>query len=350
MASGTPVLPGGNNTYVRTFDASNKLAVGFSRNPKDFALNQYIQIRDVKKTSGFYLRINTEEAGRILAADLGEFVWPDGADRPQHHDGTEQFAFKDYRTMRHDFSYMLGRESNEQADWSLAESHEQIKAQQAMTARTAKVHDVLNTAGNWEADHTKDVTTILGVTGPWDADTSTRGDILKSLNYASRIIMKSTLSKVRKRDLVLVMNPTTAQEIGETEGLRDHIKQSTWALGQFRQDSAQWSEWGIPNDIYGFKAVVEDATKVTSARGASTVTRDFVMPDGVAYLLARPGGLVAPAGGPSFSTASLFVYEDMTVENFDDEKNRRIEGHVVDNYQAVVTASASGFRFTGLLT
>src|SRR5690606_37954622 len=157
------------------FDASGRLVIGFSRNPRDFALNKYIQIKDVKKDSGFYLRINTEEAGRILNADLADFVWPDGADRPQNNDGTEQFSFKDYRTQRFDYNYKIGRKANEQADWSVTESHEEIKAQQAMTGRTAKVHAVLGSAANWEADHVKDVTTISGNTGPWDADTSTRG-------------------------------------------------------------------------------------------------------------------------------------------------------------------------------
>lgn len=351
MASGTPVLPGGSNTYVRTLEASGRLVTGYSRNPKDFALNKYVQLRDVTKDSGFYLKITTEEAGRILTSDLSDFVWPDGADRPQNNDGTELFSFADYRTQRYDYAYKLGRKATEQADWGITESHQKIKAQQAMTARTARVHATLATAANWEADHIKDVTTITGVTGPWDADTSTRGDIQKSLDYASEIIMKATLSVVKKKDLVLVINPATAHKIAETQAIREHIKQSTYALPQMQGDNSQWDQYGLPDKLYGYNIVVEDAVKVTSRRGATTTTRGYVMADGVGYLLARPGGLVAPpGGGPSFSTATLFLYEDMSVEEFDDEKNRRIEGHVVDDFSAGVTASASGFSFSGLLT
>ena len=351
MSSGTPVLPGGSNTYVRTFDATNRLIVGFSRHPKKFPLNKYVQIKDVKRDAGFYLRINTEEAGRVLSANLAESVWPDGADRPQNNDGTEQFAFHNYKTQRYDYNYKIGRKANEQADWSVTETHEAIKAQQAMTARTAKVHAVLNTAANWEASHTKEVSTITGNTGPWDADTSTRGDIQRSLDYAAEQITLSTLGVVEKSDLQLVINPRTAHKIAETQALRDHIKQSTYALPQFRQDSSQWDQYGLPDKIYGYNVVVENSVKVTSRRGAATVARDFVMADGIAYLLARPGGLVAPAGGgPSFSTATLLVYEDMTVEHFDKEEHRRIEGHVTDDFDAVITASVSGFRFTGVLT
>src|SRR6056297_2580602 len=149
MPAGTPVLPGGNNTYVRTFgEGSDKLVVGFSRNPSKFALNEYIQIRDVTKKSGFFLKINTEEAGRILDSDLSDYVWPDGADRPQYNDGTEQFAFHDFRTQRYNFHWKLGRDAKDQAAWGIVESHEAIKAQQAMTGRTVRVHSILNNAGD----------------------------------------------------------------------------------------------------------------------------------------------------------------------------------------------------------
>jgi hypothetical protein len=349
----TPVLPGGNNTYVRSFgEGSDKLVVGFSRNPKDFALNQYVQLRDVTLKSGFYLRITTEEAGRILDANLSDFVWPDGADRPQNNDGTEMFAFKPYGTTRYDFPYKLGNEAKDQAAWGIVESHEAIKAQQAMTGRTQRVHGVLANASNWEADHVKDVTTITEVGGAWDTATSTNKRIQKSINYALDIILKSTLSAVRRKDMVLVLNPDTARQIAATQEIAEYLKGSRYSLPQVRQgESDPFDEFGLPPSLYGVKVVVEDATKVTSRRGAATRSADYVMPSGVGYLLARPGGLVAPpGGGPSFSTVSLFLKEDMTIETFNEDKHRRTEGHVVDDNQPVVTASASGFRLTGLLT
>lgn len=352
MSSGTPVLPGGNNTYVRSFgEGSDKLVVGFSRNPKDFALNRYVQIRDVTLKSGFYLRINTEEAGRIINSDLADFVWPDGADRPQGNDGTEQFAFHDYRTQRYNYAWKIGQEAIEQAAWGVVESHEAIKAQQAMTARTVRTHGVLANDANWESDHVIDVTTIVGNTGPWDASTVARADIQRSINYALDIILKSTLSVVRRKDLKLVMNPNTAREIAQCQELKDYLKGSRYSLPNFRSDDAQFDEYGLPPRLYGVETVVEDATKVTSRRGAAARAADYCMADGVVYLLARPGGLVAPpGGGPSFSTVSLFMYEDMSTESFNSEEHRRTSGNVVDDNQPVITASASGFKMTGILT
>jgi hypothetical protein len=116
-------------------------------------------------------------------------------------------------------------------------------------------------------------------------------------------------------------------------------------------ETGKWSQYGLPDKLYGYSVVVEDTVKVTSRRGASSATRDFVATAGRAYLLARPGSLVAPAGdGPNFSTICAFLYEEMTVEEFRDAKNRRLEGHVVDDFGMVVTASASGFVFKDVLT
>lgn len=351
MANGQLALPGGNNTYVDSFGGgSDKLVVGYSRNPKKFALNEYVQIRDTTLSSGFYLRINTEEAGRIIDADLSEFVWPDGADRPQNNDGTESFAFYDFRTQRFAFNWKIGDEAIEQASWDVVESHQAIKAQQAMTGRTQRVHNILNNPASWEADHVKDVSTIPGAQGPWDASTNSRLDIQNSLEYAADVILKATLGVVEKDELRLVMNPRTARAISKTQELRTHIAGSPFVMEQIKQEN-QFNQYGLPSHLYGYRTLVEKTVKVVSRRGAAVPTREFVMPDGVAYLLARPGGLVGPpGGGPSFSTVSLFMKEDMTTQTDEDNWNRRTKGSVVDNNAPAITSSASGFRFTGLLT
>lgn len=348
---GTPVYPGGSNTYIPNHRATNNLVIGFSRNPKQFPLNSYIQLKPVEQDQGKYLRITAEEAGRILDGDLSEFVWGDGADRPQNNDGTELFTYDDYRTKRYNFAYKLGYKSKEQADWGIAKMHQQIKAQQAMTGRTARVHALLAASASWETGHRKDVTTISGNTGTWEASTTARQDIKRSLNYAAEQVLKSTLAVVRKEDLRLVINPPTAHRIATCQEIVDHIKGSPEAYSQVKGASGRWSQYGLPDSLYGYEVVVEDSVKVTSRRGASSATRGFVMGDGIAYLLARPGSLVAPDGeGPNFSTICLFVYEEMTVQEFDDEINRRITGHVVDDYVPVQTASVSGFKFEAILS
>ena len=351
MALGTPVYPGQSNTYIPNHEATAGLVIGFSRNPDDFPLNQYIQIKPVTKDVGRYLRLTTEEAGRIINTDLSEFVWPDGADRPQNNDGTELFAYDSYRTQRYNYAFKLGDKSREQADWGVVDVHKAIKAQQAMTARTVRTHAILQTNGSWETGHRSAVDDIPGNTGPWDASTSARQDIKRSLHYAAEQIMKSTLSVVRKKDLRVVFSPEVAHRISETQEIVEHIKQSPEAYSQVKGETGKWGQWGLPDSLYGFPIVVEDAVRVDSRRGAATSSRDWVASSSSAYMLARPGGLVAPAGsGPNFSTVCLFSYEEMSVEEFQSQEHRRMTGNIADDFEVVVTASVSGFRFDDVLT
>lgn len=348
--AGTYALPGASNTYIKDHGATGNLVISFSRDIKKFPLNRYVQIREVKKDAGYYLQITAEEAGRVVGGELSEFVWPDGADRPRRNAGHEQFRFKDYKTERFDFDFTLGYKAQKQADWDVRETGAATKSQQAMTARTRAVHRLLGDNANWEASHYADVSAILTNQGSWELSTTQRGDIKRSLNHGLTVIQKDTLSVVRKEDLHLVMNPTTAARVGESQEIRDYIKGSEDAWKDVIGQEGRYSEYGLPDRLYGFDVVVEDAVMVTSARGAATVTRSWVMGDGVAFLLARPGGLIAKAAsGPSFSTVMLFMYEEMTVETMDDDKNRRTEGHVVEDYAPALTAPVSGFKFNAVI-
>lgn len=349
-SAGTYALPGGSNTYVRDHRATGSLIISYSRNPKDFPLNRYVQLRPVTKDSGFYLRITAEEAGRVVGGELSEFVWPDGADRPRRNAGLEQFRFEDYRTERFDYDFTLGYKAQKQADWDIRASGAATKSQQAMTARTRAVHRMLSTDANWDSTHRAAVDAILTNQGSWELSTTQRGDIKRSLNHGQSVIQKDTLSVVRKDQLHLVMNPVTASRVGESQEIRDYIKGSEDAWKDVIGQEGRYSEYGLPNRLYGYEIVVEDAVMVTSARGASSVTRSWVMDDGLAYLLARPGELVAEVvSGPSWSTVMLLMFEEMTVENFDDDKNRRTEGHVVEDFAPAMTAPVSGFKFSAVI-
>jgi hypothetical protein len=107
------------------------------------------------------------------------------------------------------------------------------------------------------------------------------------------------------------------------------------------------SAFGLPSHLYGVELVVEDAVKTTSRRGA-TRAKSFIMPDAKPVLTSRPGGLVGKYGGPEFSTVTIFMLEEMTVERIrDDQMDRLTVGRVVENYDVVMTAPVSGFLFTG---
>ena len=346
MAAGPYTAVGQSNTYVKNHEATGRMIVGFSRNPDDFMLNKYIQVRKVSKDSGYYLQIDQYNASRIANGNIDDYVWTDGKNAPVLNDNGLEFRYLDYRTVRRSFAQQLGNKSLEQADWTIDTAQADQLAQKAMTVRTVQAHQALALSGSWDAAHRKDVTTISGA-GQWSSATSANTFIKKTINAAVKQIMLATNSKVRRKNLNLVLNPTTAMLIASTQEIVDHIKQSPFAYSQIKNDESQWSEYGLPDKLYGLPIIVEDATINTAPKGV-TQNQGFVMADAIAYILARPGTIVAPTSGPSYSTATLFAYEEMTVETMKDQNNRLTNQRVVDDIVTVLTAPSAGFSLLNL--
>lgn len=340
--------PGGNNTFVPNMDASGNLAVSFTRNVKDFALNSYVQIIPSKKTRGLYLNLTAEEAARLISSNGAQFAWADGVNAPAGFDGTESFEWLEYLCKRRAYPVFLGDMAADQADFPITDAHLAIKAQQAMSDRTLEVVTALTTTGNYASSNYSAVSSISGNTGKWDASTTARADIKRSLNYAISQIKKSTLGVVKTKDLVLVIGVGTARAIAESQELIDHVKQSPDALAQFRGElPGRNLEFGLPDRLYGVEVIVEDAVKVTSAKGA-TLANGYIFPASTAVLCSRVGALVGAGGAPNFSTVALFCYagDDMAVETKHNVDDRRWEARIVDTRVAKVIAPASGFVFT----
>lgn len=341
-----PVFPSGTNTYQPSTEASNSLTVDFSRNPKKFALPNYVSYAKVEKNVGLYIVATVEEAGRILNSDLSDFVWYDGNDAPQHNDGNEAFDMPAFATKRFAYGFNLGDLTIEQAAWDILAQHGRIKAQQAMTARTQKAATLLNTSGNF-GTHTATATALGG--GKWDVSTSALQYIQKSLHAAAEVVLKDSLGAVSPADLILAINPTCARLMRSSQELVGHILSSPHALAQVRGELPGRNViYGLPDKLYGYNVIVEDAVKVTSRKGATKAT-SFVWSDTVAVLMARPGELEAPSGGPNFSTCTVFLKEEMTVETERDNWHRKTRGRVVDDFDVVLTAPVSGYCITAVV-
>lgn len=344
----TVQYPAGQNTFVPNAEASGKLRIDFSRNVKDFPLNRYAQIVPTPKTTGYYLSCTVEEAGRIINSDLAEFAWPDGSDAPEDNDGTESFEWKEFREERFKYGFRMGFMAADQADWDITDQHMNIKAQQAMTGRTLKAVTALLATANYDATHTSDVQSISGNTGKWNASTTARQDIKRSLNTAANLIMKDTLAVVKPGQLMLVLSPTLAMEMSQCQEIVDHIKGSPDALAQIRGDLPGKNVlFGLPDHLYGFPVEIENTVRVSSRKGA-TRSADYVFTDTKAAMVSRVGGLEGKYGGPSFSTLTIFVdsKRDMEVLTKRDTENEVVKGRIVDNFAAKLTAPVSGYLFT----
>lgn len=343
-------FPASSNVYVKSHEASGKMIVDFSRNTKDWAVNKYCQLIPVKKDSGYYAKMTVEVAGRILNADLSEFDWPDGQParaNMQSWGNTESFEFLEFKTRRRKHDFTIGYKTADQASWDIIAQHARIHGQACMTARTQLAITAATTAGNYPAAHTSAVASISGVSGNWAASTTARMDIKRSLEHACETILDSTLAAINLDDLCLVISTGLAKELSLTQEIVDYIKGSPDALAQVRGELPNDNVfYGLPAKLYGVPLVVEKTRKVTSAKGATRVVAP-ILADSTPFITARPGELEAPySSAPSFSTLTMFVYEDMSVESKDDSDDRLHYGRVVDDIALVVTAPVSGFLFT----
>lgn len=343
--------PGAYNVFVPNHAATSSLVVDFSRNISDFALNRYCKLIPVSEMTGLYLEMTVEEAGRVLSADDAEHDWPDGADAPDSNDGTESFNYKDYRLRRKAYGARLGNLTVGGATWDIVAQHARIHAQKAMTARTKQVLNLITTSGNYLSGHTSAVSSISGNSGTWAASTSSRQDIQRSLNYAAKLINKQTLGAVKKKDLVLVLSPDCATEIAECQEIVEMLKSSRHSKDYIEGDLWDNSDWGLPGQMYGVPVVVEDAVNVTTRKGASTTTKDYVMSGSTAALVARPGALEGMYGGPEFSSVSLFVHKDGDLATYtkNDPDNEVTKLRIKDIRDAKITSPISSFLFTGTI-
>lgn len=346
-------FPGMYNTYIANHEATNKMVVDFSRNVDKFALPKWAQYVPVKTNRGFYLEMTVEMAGRLYSTDGADMAWADGQDAPRNAGQTEAFDWKSYITGRYMTGFELGQLAAEQASWDVVAQHSRIHAQRMMTLRTQRAVTLATTTGNYLSTHLINVASPpsgLSLSGRLDAATSTNMDIKRTLDFAFTQINKATLSAVDQMDVLLVMNPITAQRLANTQEIRDTVKQSPFAMDLITKQLGPAQNFGLPNSLYGYTPVIESTVKVTTFKGAATTTKDYVLGDGNILFCSRPGGLVGVEGAPSFSTFSVFMKEEMTVETKHDVDNRRHVGRVIDDFDVKMTAPISGVLIYNAIT
>lgn len=348
----TATYPGATNVYVPSHDASNKMVVDFARNIKDFPVNNYAQVVPAKKLTGYYLKMTVEEAARITNSTLDNFLWPDGEPAPEGAEGTESHEFLPFRCDRRVFTFKLGDLTVENADWDIIAQHSSIKARQAMTARTQLAVTQLTTSGNYSTGHVRDVTTtssttgIPGASGSWAVSTTARQDIKRSLNAGIIQITDATLDAVKPEQMRLVISDSLASKISICQEIVDYIKGSPAALAQVKGEiKGRNTRFGLPDQLYGVELFVEATRKVTSRKGATRAVSS-IFPSTSAVLCSRPGELEGVAGAPSFSTLTIFAYQEMVVETKNDSDNKRTIGRVIETIVPVLTAPAAGLLFT----
>jgi len=343
------VAPGGYNTYIPNTDATNHMVVEFSRNPQEFRMAEYCQYVPVDKNIGQYIEMNVEEAGRVMDDDGSDHYWADGAQRPSNAGRTEDFEFLLYRTRRREHGFNIGQEAADQAEWQVLAQNSRIQVQQAMTQRTTRAVSVMHTVAGYASGHSETaVTNITGVTGYLDVSTVTRSDIKRTFDFMADTIRQATLGAVKPSQLMVVVGPEWARKIAVCQEIRDYLQQMVKSDTYVTGNLGPHLNYGLPESLYDYKIVVEDAIKVTNKKGGTKAT-SYVWPGDKIVMCSRIGELVGTEG-PSFSSFSTFLKEELSIEEKHDKDNRRHMGSVVDNEVTVHTSPLSSFIVTDTLT
>jgi len=348
-------IGGGLNTFIPTFSAATgQIQVEFTRSVNRFPITQYAQIVPVQQMSGYYLRIDEEETARVV--NTQDLQWPLGEDRPTGINS--DLDWTQWTAQRYQTSFAIPQETARQAQWDVVASHARIAAAKMMTHRAYRMANLLTTDGvaagseTISAPWTRNVnyfdTAGTGGTYPLGAAAYSSTDgVQKIIRGAVEKIVQNTVGVVGPQDIYLIVNPTTARVMATNDGVRDYIKNTPHALNFLKGDTT-FAAYGLPQNLFGLGGVVVDDTVRVSTRKGGANTRGFFYGNGM-YFVSRPGGLVGNEG-PSFSTCSVFAYEDMTVETLEDPWNRRIRGSVTDNSAVVITAPLSGLALADCTT
>ena len=351
-------IGGGLNTFIPTFSAATgQIQVEFTRSVNRFPITQYAQIVPVQQMSGYYLKIDEEETARVV--NTQDLQWPLGEDRPTGINS--DLDWTQWTAQRFQSSFAIPQETARQAQWDVVASHARIAAAKMMTHRAYRMASLITTAGVSAGSET--------ITQPWTTNTNyfantnallgtatpitaTGGDsVQKIIRGAIEKIVQNTVGVVGPQDIYLIVNPTVARIMATNDGVRDYIKNTPHALN-FLKGDATFAAYGLPQNLFGLGGVVVDDTVRVSTRKGGANTRGFFYGDASTpqiVFVSRPGGLVGNEG-PSFSTATVFAYEDMTVETLDDPWNRRVRGSVTDNSAVVLTAPQSGLLLQDAVT
>lgn len=329
--------PGQYTTYIPNHEATDGMIVTYSRNPDTFKCGQYGQYKTVTENKGFWMRIDYDNAGR-LDDDGQQELWPDGSPRPSHNGETNKHEWLGYKTQRREFGFNLGDLAVSQASWDVVDNHTRTDSQRCMTRRTRKAVDVLANPANYLPTHQFTAVENLSpqIAGKLDLSTTTRADVKKTFNLMGNIIRKKTLGAISQSQMMVVVSPEWAQAVSASPEIHEYVMQQEKAQKLITDDFGNVNDFGLPEKLYGYKIVIEDAVQIRQRRGQASNPED-IWPTDTIVMCSRPGGLQAPEG-PSHSSLTCFLKEEMTVESQDDNWNRRHLGSIVDDYEWQLTS------------
>lgn len=332
---------------VPFLELSGNLKVKFGRNPNSVRakLNAYTKQQVVSGVRGNYLYFDPAYIGRLPR----EARWGYNTNRPDNINDGQTFQVADFYCERYSYKDSLDLTVEKLANFEIQKIVTESIALNAMINRTVIALGVINTTSNYPATNVVTATTAGG--GFADTGTTANPVLLKIFNYGRNLIQLATAGAFEGGEFGALFNPNTARKLMQTREIREYLMQQGGSIGLITgKDSPAWSGEGLPPYLYNTKIVVENCQKNTNNPGAASDVQTYAFPDNQMILFLREGDLEQPEGSPTFSTWTQFVYEDMSVEAYTDQENRRLKFYVTDNFVVKVTAGVCAVIITNLFS
>lgn len=341
--------------YMGDGALQSRIMVGFTMNEDEFALNNYVTLFGADEPKFYYQRFYNADFVRVEHATALDARWADGAEIPRAHEGprsTNQAVELLYYGER---DYIGDRVVDLSKVGPLIPIRQNWYATRAMIRRAIQAHTALTTSGNYPSSGTKhyyatwnalatDAVTqgypanYFGVAATDTIFTGTINDPLcgKALKHGVLQILKRSNGRVKPQDLVLLMNPNTANRLANSQEIRAYMAQQVGSIDVLKgQQPALWPTFGLPNPLYGLKVMVDATTKTTTKQDhVNEDTQAFVIQDGLVCILARPGAVTGMPGSEAFSSLALWQHKKwaMKPETFPDPQNHRVAIQFLDAY------------------
>lgn len=342
------VYPGGNDTFIPTLDLSGNLMIGFSRNVKKYPVNRYVSLTPVKKSYGEYLYFQPSDNARLLNLPHNN-KWAGGSNRPVSTSAARGFEPRLFTTTRYSYTVELDQRAIDLANWPVLKRNTEELAKDAMVARAYRCATLMFDSTQYDSTHVKTATVLGG--GFLDGGNTADARILRALTEADLLIQNDTGGRVTPGELSVLMNHNTAVKLSRSRELREYVMQQEEAHKQITLSKDSYNAaYYLPDVLYRHNVVVESLQYNSNPREDATQTFTPVVPDNSMLVFLREGDLESEEGEASYSTCHQFVYEDLNVEVWPDNKHRKVEITVTDETDERIVAPVTAVLITNLFS
>lgn len=352
--------------YMGDSESQKRYLVGFTLNEEKYALNNIVTVAGVDKPKFFYQRFYSQDFVRVPHAAGIDLRWADGADRPRAQEGP-RFTNEPVEVFRYGDMTFLGDMAEDVSDMgSLITFHQTAFSNQFMIRRAIAAHTELTTSTNyptagtthyyatWTALIADDTAQgyssgYFGTSGTHYGYSGTLTDPLlgKMIKHGVKQIQKRTNGQVTQKDLVLYMNPNTADRLANSQEIRTYLAQQAGSLAVLQgKEPSVFDTMGLPTPLYGLKVLVDPTVKVTTKQDhTNDDTQQYVVQDGLISIIARPGSVTGIPGSAPFGSLTLWQHKKyaMKPSTFPDPENRRVKIGFEDMYAVKLVAPEATF-------